>query len=65
LWALASPAFSKFNFRATFVDARSGEVLALAKRQFLRSILNQSGDDLGRGIGDSFRDLPLPMKWAR
>jgi hypothetical protein len=60
-WALMSPALSEFAFRATFVDARSGEVLAFAKRLFLTNILNKSGDEIGRGIGDSFRGLPLPM----
>lgn len=61
-WALMCPAFSQFDFRAAFVDARTGEVLAVAKRVFLTNILNKSGDAIGKGIGDSFRELPLPIK---
>lgn len=63
-WLTMQPTANSFLARAAFVDARSGEVLALARIVFWRDVTRKSEDALRKEIRIAFQDLPLPGKPA-
>lgn len=63
-WATMRPSPNAFMARVSFVDARSGEVLALARVVFWRDVAKKSEESLRSGIRDAFYYLPLPLAKA-
>jgi hypothetical protein len=58
------PANSTFYAHVAFVDARTGELLALSKFHFWRDVTAKSEESIRPAIRDVFVDLPLPLRKA-
>jgi len=63
-WAMLRPFPNTFSARIAFVDAHTGEVLALATVESLRDVIKKSPEALRSSVCKAFHDLPLPGKTA-